>query len=201
MRNSLVMPRRACSKATFGGKSLTNPSIIVAIVRKNFISAAPRKSSGPDNGPKNPYDARMPKNVPTSASPTFSPISSTGPSIEPIVITIPSTAATMPKPGRPSAVFEQTPTRGAMLFFDHLQLRRHQQRKLLRLDGPFDDRREGPAHEFRHVMVGSDLRILREDLAFLAVGDVLFQDDQPFAVGEPNKSYSTLNISSYAPLS
>ena len=48
----------------------------------------------------------MPKNVPTSAAPTLWPISSTGPSIAPIVITIPNTAATMPKPGIASAVFD-----------------------------------------------------------------------------------------------
>ena len=50
----------------------------------------------------------MPKKVPTSAAPT-SPICSAGPSMAPIVITIPSTAATMPKPGMASAVFANTP--------------------------------------------------------------------------------------------
>src|SRR5450631_3125995 len=41
----------------------------------------------------------MPKNVPTSAAATLGPISSGGPPSAPIVITTPSTAATMPRPG------------------------------------------------------------------------------------------------------
>ena len=47
----------------------------------------------------------MPRNVPTSAAPTFSPISEGGPSMACMVMTTPSTAATMPRPGNASATF------------------------------------------------------------------------------------------------
>ena len=60
------------------------------------------------SGAKKPYDSKMPRNVPTRAAPTLWPISSTGPSMAPIVMTMPSTAATMPKPGSASAVFDST---------------------------------------------------------------------------------------------
>jgi hypothetical protein len=51
---------------------------------------------------RQPYDSRMPRKVPTSAAPTFSPISEGGPSMAAIVFTTPSTAATMPRPGSES---------------------------------------------------------------------------------------------------
>ena len=42
----------------------------------------------------------MPRKVPTSAAATFLPISSGGPPSAPMVITTPSTAATIPSPGK-----------------------------------------------------------------------------------------------------
>ncbi len=57
-------------------------------------------------GPMKPYEIKIPKNVPTSAAPTLWPIEAvSAPSSEAIVFTIPSTAATMPKPGSASATF------------------------------------------------------------------------------------------------
>ena len=49
---------------------------------------------------------------------------------------------------------------------------------------PFDNRREGAADEFRNVMVRCDAGVFLEDLAFLAVGDVLLQGNQAFAAGQ-----------------
>src|ERR1022692_3350535 len=46
----------------------------------------------------------MPKNVPTRAAATFSPMASLGPPSAPMVSTTPRTAATMPNPGRASAM-------------------------------------------------------------------------------------------------
>ena len=46
----------------------------------------------------------MPRNVPTRAAATFSPMASLGPPSAPIVSTTPSTAATMPNPGSASAM-------------------------------------------------------------------------------------------------
>ncbi len=51
----------------------------------------------------------MPRNVPTSAAPTFSPISDGGPSMACMVMTTPSTAATMPSPGKASAILASAP--------------------------------------------------------------------------------------------
>ena len=45
----------------------------------------------------------MPRKVPTSAAATWWPISATSPPMAAMVMTMPSTAATMPKPGRESA--------------------------------------------------------------------------------------------------
>ena len=50
-----------------------------------------------------PYASNTPMNVPTSADPIMPPSTDGGLSIEPIVFTMPSTAATMPSAGSESA--------------------------------------------------------------------------------------------------
>ena len=68
------------------------------------LGAQARLRSRSAIGLTKPYESKMPRNVPTSAAATFSPISAAVPPIEPIVITTPSTAATMPKPGNASPI-------------------------------------------------------------------------------------------------
>src|ERR1035441_7734443 len=66
----------------------------------------------------------MPRKVPTNAAATLRPISSGGPPSAPIVITTPSTAATMPSPGSESAMVDETAVfsqrRNFRLLSDHL---------------------------------------------------------------------------------
>ena len=61
------------------------------------------------NGPHESV-AHNPRKVPTCAAATLCPISSGGPPSAPMVITTPSTAATIPSPGKESAIVESALT-------------------------------------------------------------------------------------------
>src|SRR5262249_16716474 len=102
-RTSSDSTRRANSIATAGGRPLYIASTPALMHGSYWPSSATRVSRLVERGWANPYDIKIPRNVPTSAAPTLWPISDAGPSIAPIVITTPSTAATMPRPGSASA--------------------------------------------------------------------------------------------------
>ena len=89
----------------------------------------------------------------------------------PIVITIPNTAATIPNPGRASAVFDSTVTGGVVLFLDDLELGVQQTGQLFGRR-TVDEWRETVADEFNDMMVVGDLRILADDLAVMRIADV-----------------------------
>src|SRR5688572_27186994 len=107
-RMSLSSPRRAISTAMIGAMPFAKPTTEEAMHLEYASSASPINSMFTASGFKNPYAIKIPRNVPTSAAATWFPISSIGPAIEPIVTTIPSTAATIPKPGIASAARVRT---------------------------------------------------------------------------------------------
>ena len=84
------------------------------------------------SGCVNPYDSRMPRNVPTSAAPTLWPISAAGPSIAPIVMTTPSTAATMPRPGSASATLLSVAAGLRLFVMTDLEVLVHQRLEVVR---------------------------------------------------------------------
>src|SRR6185436_3935499 len=101
-RTSLGSVRRANSTAIAGGRPL-NTASTPALMHCSYRPSSRTRASRLDaSGWTNPYDIRMPRNVPTSAAPTLWPISAGGPSIACIVMTTPRTAATMPRPGSAS---------------------------------------------------------------------------------------------------
>ena len=107
---SLLKPRRATSTAMIGDMPFAKPMTDAAMQRMNECSAMLRNSMFTASGFMKPYEMKIPRNVPTSAAATFSPICSIGPAMDAMVMTMPSTAATIPKPGMASAALVSTAT-------------------------------------------------------------------------------------------
>ena len=105
---------------------------------------------------------------------------------------MPSTAATMPKPGRASAIFVQRVHRRMMLFFHHLEFRLQQLGDLFRLDRRIDQRPHAAADEMQQVMVVRDLRVLAEDAALFRIRNVRLERQHAVAAGQPQQIVQAL---------
>ena len=126
----------------------------------------------------------MPRNVPTSAAATCSPIISIGPEMDAMVMTMPSTAATMPKPGMASPVLVSTLI-GAWCSISMRSISTSSRSsQLVGLDLAVDDGPEAAAEELDGLVVAGEDGVFLEDGAVLGFEHVLFQGDHAVAATE-----------------
>ena len=104
----------------------------------------------------------MPRKVPTSAEPIMPPSTAGGWPTEPIVLTTPSTAATMPNAGRPPARRCDRRDRRVRLVVVGLDLAVHQALDLVRVQVARDHHAQVVGDELDHVVVAADRRVLLE---------------------------------------
>ena len=101
-----------------------------------------------------------------------------------MVMMMPSTAATMPRPGRASLVVRIRRDRDVRLLVVRLELVVEQQVELLGRGGAVDDLLERVAEEVDRVVVLQERRVLAEDRALLHVVDVLVERDRAVLADE-----------------
>ena len=77
-----------------------------------------------------------------------------GPAMEAMVMTMPSTAATMPKPGIASPVFSNTVTGLEVLVFHGVELQLHEHLQLVGFDFAINNGAQPAAEKFDGVLVG-----------------------------------------------
>jgi hypothetical protein len=121
----------------------------------------------------------MPRKVPTSAEPIMPPSTAGGWPTEPMVLTTPSTAATMPKAGRrrPGA---RWPPRGVGLLVVGVDLAVHQRLDLVRIEVARHHHAQVVGDELDHVVVVAHRRVLLEQRRVVRVLDVLLDRHQAF---------------------
>ncbi len=115
----------------------------------------------------------MPRNVPTSAAATFLPISSGGPPRALIVITTPSTAATIPRPGSESATVPSAPTDCSDSCCVHLDIGFHHLVDVEGLDAAHQRHAHGVADEVAGQLILGGLGKGGEELALLGLFNVV----------------------------
>ena len=116
----------------------------------------------------------MPRKVPTSAAATCSPISSGGPPSEPMVITTPSTAATMPRPGSAVGHRGERVDRLSRFVMMHLHVQLHHLIHVERLHAAGDGHAQRVADKVPGMMVVEELGIVFEEFALLRLFHVHF---------------------------
>ena len=93
----------------------------------------------------------------------------------PIVMTMPSTAATMPRPGSASPIFVSADDGLQRLVVMHREVFVHQRLEVVRRDAADDDHLGGVGQEVDGLVAGEELRIAREDRALARILEVRFE--------------------------
>ncbi len=122
----------------------------------------------------------MPRKVPTRAEATLWPmVAVSAPSIAPMVLTMPSTAATMPKPGKASATRMHRMRRLGRLLVMVLEFVFEQRFEFVRIQVAADHQAQAVGREFDEVMVAEDARVLAEQLALLRRFEIRLDRQHP----------------------